>query len=70
MKKNLRVIVDECSGCGSAEWFQKKSGMIEPTTKLFHQWQKKGYVIDFVRCDIMLARMLSWRSKLLMPSGR
>ena len=51
VKKNLRVIVDEYSGCGFAEWFQKKSGMIEPTTKLFYQWQKKGFEIDFVRCD-------------------
>jgi len=51
VKKNLRVIVDEYSGCGFAEWFEKKSGMVEPTTNLFYQWQKKGFVIHFVRCD-------------------
>ena len=25
--------------------------MVEPTTKLFYQWQKQGFVIDFVRYD-------------------
>ena len=51
IKKNLRVIVDKYSGCGFAEWFQKKSGMVEPTTKLFYQWQQKGFEIAHVRCD-------------------
>jgi hypothetical protein len=50
-KSNMRVIVDEFTGCGFLRWFETKSGQVEPTAELFHAWKQGGLNLKSVRCD-------------------
>ena len=50
-KNNMRMLVDEFSGCGFTRWFSTKDGMVEPTIELFNMWKQNGIDVSIIRCD-------------------
>eukprot|EP00957_Ditylum_brightwellii_P102446 7809157-Ditylum_brightwellii.AAC.1 len=50
-KKNWHIMVDEFSSLKFTTFFPTKNAMVELTLEQFNQWQAKGIIVKFVRCD-------------------
>jgi hypothetical protein len=50
-KGNWRIMVDERLPLKFSEFFQTKSGMIEPTCQQLFKWQQAGLPVKYVRLD-------------------
>ena len=50
-KKFWRIMVDEKTGMKFSDFFEAKSGMVEPTLEQFSLWRGAGMPVKIVRCD-------------------
>lgn len=50
-KRHMRMMVDEYSGCTFADFYETKSGMIEPTCAQFQRWEQAGKCVAKLRMD-------------------
>jgi hypothetical protein len=50
-KPHWRIIVDERSQLKFSDFYESKSGMVEPTCQQFQKWKDKGKAVKFVRLD-------------------
>jgi hypothetical protein len=50
-KPNWRIMVDERTGMKFLDFFETKSGMIEPTCAQWNRWKDAGLAVKYVRLD-------------------
>jgi hypothetical protein len=50
-KPNWRIMVDERTGMKFSDFFETKSGMIEPTCAPWNRWKDAGLAVKYVRLD-------------------
>ena len=50
-KSNWRIMVDEKTQLKFSNFFETKSGMVEPTCEQFSKWIKDGFPLRYVRLD-------------------
>ena len=51
-KPNMRMIVDEKTGCAFLNWFSTKIGMVEPTAVLLNEWDAMPQLdLKCIKCD-------------------
>ena len=50
-KPNWRIIVDERTGMKFSDFFDKKSGMVEPTCEMWYKWKTAGLGVNACRLD-------------------
>ena len=45
------MIVDECTGLNFSNFYQTKTGMVEPTCVKLQNFKNKNKAVKFIRCD-------------------
>jgi hypothetical protein len=50
-KPHWRIMVDEKTQLKFSDFYESKSGMVEPTCEQFQRWKDKGKPVKFVRLD-------------------
>jgi hypothetical protein len=50
-KPYWRIIVDEATQIKFSDFFESKSGMIEPTCEVINKWLKSGKNVKIIKCD-------------------
>jgi hypothetical protein len=50
-KPNWRIMVDEYTQLKVSDFFETKSGMVEPTCEQLYKWKESGKAVKFIRCD-------------------
>jgi hypothetical protein len=50
-KPNWRIMVDERTGMKFSNFYAAKTGMVEPTCKMWHKWKTIGSGVKACRLD-------------------
>jgi hypothetical protein len=43
--------VDEKAQMKFLDFFKTKIGLVEPTCKIFNQWENEGHKVEYIHCD-------------------